>query len=278
VDANAYRLALPPLEELNPLPRLGASRAMLSRRAIDKFHTTIVSNTFDGVIGNRLGLYDNLNLLEGIPKIDGFFSLYFPEEQQVRFRLYASTNAIPGRLGDFLGVSQVTAESSFFDWAHRPTWQPLLTAGQKPEFLDPAATLEALARADFNPRQTVFLPPAARDSVAVTGACDVTLRPERIAAHRITAEIESPQAAIVVIAQAFYHPWKARVDGARVPLWRANHAFQALQVPAGRHRLELAYEDRNFRAGALISLLSLVAVLLLRFLGRRGGDDGHAGV
>jgi uncharacterized membrane protein YfhO len=67
---------------------------------------------------------------------------------------------------------------------------------------------------------------------------------------------------MVSISQSFYHPWKAYVDGARVPLWRANHAFQALQVPAGKHRVWLRYEDRMFRLGASISG-ALVLLLVL---------------
>jgi uncharacterized membrane protein YfhO len=71
---------------------------------------------------------------------------------------------------------------------------------------------------------------------------------------------------MVNISQSFYAPWKAYVDGAPVPLWCANHAFQAVQVPAGQHHLLLRYEDRRFRLGAWISgslaLLALAAVFL----------------
>src|SRR5258705_3996707 len=33
----------------------------------------------------------------------------------------------------------------------------------------------------------------------------------------------------------------------------ANYAFQAVEIPAGRHRLLLVYRDRAFFAGAIIS-------------------------
>jgi uncharacterized membrane protein YfhO len=72
---------------------------------------------------------------------------------------------------------------------------------------------------------------------------------------------------MVVVAQAFYHPWRAYVDGAPVRLWRANYAFQAVEVPAGRHRLELVYEDKTFRAGSAVSLATLLGcgvVLVVR--------------
>jgi uncharacterized membrane protein YfhO len=50
-----------------------------------------------------------------------------------------------------------------------------------------------------------------------------------------------------------------------VPLLRANLAFQALQVPAGNHRIRLIYQDPQLFWGALLSLVSLVLCGLLYF-------------
>jgi uncharacterized membrane protein YfhO len=41
-------------------------------------------------------------------------------------------------------------------------------------------------------------------------------------------------------------------------LWRANYAFQAVQVPAGKHRIVLTYNDIALRVGLAISLLSIL--------------------
>jgi uncharacterized membrane protein YfhO len=40
---------------------------------------------------------------------------------------------------------------------------------------------------------------------------------------------------------------------------RANHAFQAVEIPAGRHHVSLLYEDKFFRCGAVVSFLSAIA-------------------
>jgi uncharacterized membrane protein YfhO len=52
------------------------------------------------------------------------------------------------------------------------------------------------------------------------------------------------------------------VDGQPVHLWRANYAFQAVEVPAGVHEVKLVYEDRRFYAGAAISLATLAGCLI----------------
>jgi uncharacterized membrane protein YfhO len=62
----------------------------------------------------------------------------------------------------------------------------------------------------------------------------------------------------VTIAQAYYHPWRGYVDGRPAQLWKANYAFQALEIPAGQHVVRLVYVDNAFRGGAAISLGSLV--------------------
>src|SRR5258706_3667615 len=62
VEARAYQLALPPLSEMQPQPKPGESRAMLSLGTILKCHTTIVSNAMEAILRARLALYDNCNL------------------------------------------------------------------------------------------------------------------------------------------------------------------------------------------------------------------------
>jgi uncharacterized membrane protein YfhO len=58
------------------------------------------------------------------------------------------------------------------------------------------------------------------------------------------------------------------VDGQAAPVWRANHAFQTLEVPAGQHSVKLVYEDRSFRIGAVISGFS-VFVCAVTWIGSR---------
>ena len=69
--------------------------------------------------------------------------------------------------------------------------------------------------------------------------------------------------AMVVVAQSYYHPWRAYVDGHATPLWRANYAFQALEVPGGKHQVTLVYEDQLFIFGCALSLVSLFACVVL---------------
>jgi uncharacterized membrane protein YfhO len=69
---------------------------------------------------------------------------------------------------------------------------------------------------------------------------------------------------VLVVAQSWYHCWKADVDGLATPLLRANYGFQAVAVPAGRHEVRLIYNDRLFQFGSVISLAALAVGVLFR--------------
>ena len=92
------------------------------------------------------------------------------------------------------------------------------------------------------------------------------------------AEVEAARPGMVVLAQTYYPPWHAYVDGQPTRLWKADYAFQALEVPAGRHKVDVVYEDGRFRAGGCISLASLLGCAAIWIGGtqkdRSGGSSG----
>ena len=85
------------------------------------------------------------------------------------------------------------------------------------------------------------------------------------------AEVEAAAPSLVVVAQTYYHDWRAEIDGQPAPLLRANVAFQAVQVPAGTHKLHLFYHDRAFEIGAAASLAAWFVCLFVCF--RRAGAE-----
>jgi 2-polyprenyl-3-methyl-5-hydroxy-6-metoxy-1,4-benzoquinol methylase len=71
----------------------------------------------------------------------------------------------------------------------------------------------------------------------------------------------------VVITETAWKGWRARIDGREVPMGIGDHAFLALSVPKGVHKVELFYRPRSFEVGLGLSAASLVliaAVSLLR--------------
>jgi hypothetical protein len=243
---------------MKPQPALGASRVMVSAAADNIFNGLRVKDIAGAYLARRLGYFSNCNLLDDVPKVNGFFSLYPREQAALVYWLYFSTNASFPRLEDFLSVSQITSAGECTRFEPRATFLPEVTAGQRPVFLDETNTMQRLFRPDFDGGKEVFLPLETSLLVSATNQTDARVLSYQFGLRRVEAQVEAPAPSLVVISQTYYHWWHAYVDGKPTPLLRANSAFQAVQVPAGAHHLKVVYEDRAFQIGAAISILALL--------------------
>jgi hypothetical protein len=260
VDREAVTVEIPWLKHMRPRPTLGESRALLSLTAQQQYLYGGTSNLTETYIAQRNGLFANINLVNAMPKADGFYALYLKEERDIHFRLFQSDNEPRPELGRFLGFCQATAPTNVVVWHGRTNYLPLVTAGQIPVFADRKATLEGLMSTNFAPERIVYLPISASNEVTAASAGTARLMSREITSHKVSLDVSASSPSLVVIAQAHYPRWKAFVDGQPAELLRANHAFQAVQVPAGEHRIVVIYRDNAFQIGAVLSLLSLAGV------------------
>jgi hypothetical protein len=253
---------------MNPQPELGGSRAMLTPMAEWQFVHSAISSPQNNFLIGRLCYGANCNLLDAVPKVDGFFSLTPRENDDVLSLFYTRTNAdFPG-LENFMGVSQISAPDQIYHWQSRSNFLPLVTAGQKPVFLDDADTLRALTQPDFDGSKIVFLPPEDKSAVTVSNQTDAKILDSKFGNQTVDIEVEAAEPSLVVVAQTYYHNWHARLDGSggREPLLlRANHAFQAVEIPAGKHQIHFYYEDRAFEIGATVSIAAWLGCLICLF-------------
>jgi len=257
----------PHLVQLDPRPEPGQSRVITSYWAHQRFNRVSASSPLNDFLVKRLGLFANCNLLEGIPKLDGFYSLYLREPDAIWSIFYFQTNnnwitqalvstnerTYAGLL-DFMGAAYESGTEQYYEWTPRTNHLPMVTAGQTPVFADETTTLRGLVQRGFAPRREVFLPLEAKSVIEPSQ----TSMPELSAsysAHHIKVDISAKVPATVVIAQSFYRPWVAYLDGSPARIWRANFAFQALPVPAGSHVIELVYRDWRFIQGMCVSIV-----------------------
>ncbi len=252
---------------MNPQPALGGSRAMLSPDAALAFSRFGITDPRNNFLAKRMGECADANLLDAMPKVDGFFSLAPRDFDELLSHLYGVTGSDWNRLKDFLGVSQYSS-TNLIGWQARTNFLPLITAGQKPVFLDNPGILAIFARNAFDPATTVFLSPAEESLVAVSNPAPAKILAAKFGDTAVDFEIQAAGPTLAVIAQTYYHSWRAELDGQPAPLLRANVSFQAVPVPVGVHRVHLFYQDRAFAIGAAISVCMwvncLVSYLALR--------------
>jgi hypothetical protein len=83
----------------------------------------------------------------------------------------------------------------------------------------------------------------------------------------VVADVEAFTATTFVIRESWHPRWRAQLDGRELPIRRVTPDFMAVDVPAGRHQLELRFH-RPWWAWATWSLIA-VAIGLSAWLGRR---------
>ncbi len=251
---------------LQPQPELGGSRLMVSPMAANEFIHFAVGDPRDNFLAKRIGYCADCNTLDAVPKVDGFFSLTPRESDDVLGLFYQTTNADFPRLEDFMGVSQISAANEMLQWQTRTNYLPLVTAGQKPVFVTAAGTESYLTNPGFDGGKIVFLPESSRSLITVTNQTAAKILGYKFNTQSVDAAVDAEEPSLVVVAQTYYHNWQADIDGRPTTIFRANHAFQAVQVPAGKHQLHLFYQDRAFQIGAAISVamwINCLAALLL---------------
>jgi hypothetical protein len=255
--------------KLQTRPALGQSRLMLAPLALEPLKTHVIAGLEEDYLVKRLAFLADCNLLEEIPQVHGFFSLTPAEANDATVVAYVQTNRDFSALLDFMGVSRMNSADKPFEWLPRPSAMPLVTAGQQPVFADDSATFQAFFQTNLDFRQIVILPPEARGKITATRQAAARVLNATFADQVVSLQTEAPAPCLVVISQSHYPAWKAYVDGRPVPIWRANYAFQALQVPAGGHKVQLIYKDSKLRVGAVLSGAGLLTCAGLWLMARR---------
>lgn len=74
-------------------------------------------------------------------------------------------------------------------------------------------------------------------------------------------EVQTNANALLVISDSFYPGWTCAIDGQEAQLFRVNYLLRGVVVPAGSHRLELAFRPTGGRLGLMLTAGSVCLCL-----------------
>jgi len=134
---------------------------------------------------------------------------------------------------------------------------------------DDAEALAILQSKEFDPRQEVLL---ATEQVAEgqpPGTADPLVELSTYDSQYVAVQVDTPSDGYLVLSDAWYPGWQARVDGQPAPILRADLIFRAVPITAGQHTVEFTYAPASFRTGLVVSCAALLVVTGLWLQGRR---------
>ncbi|HVR72209.1 MAG TPA: YfhO family protein [Vicinamibacteria bacterium] len=127
-----------------------------------------------------------------------------------------------------------------------------------------------LVQGDLDPAREVLL--SDRPPTAAPAGFQGVSRVVEEHPDRVVLEATLSAGGYVVLLDSFAPGWRARVDGAAVPVVAANLAFRAVEVPAGTHRIEYVYRPPWMLAGLALSAAAALTGLAAALTALRGAS------
>ena len=136
-----------------------------------------------------------------------------------------------------------------------------------PEDVD--ALFARMLEPEFDPADTVLLEEEPPDGFVPEpsggqGKAEVVSRTH----NTVTVSANAPAPAMLVLADAYYPGWRATLNGDRVPILPAYHAFRAVALPEGEHEIVFRYAPASHRWGIGLSLVGMALGCALPLLRR----------
>ncbi len=125
-----------------------------------------------------------------------------------------------------------------------------------------AEMLSAMANTDFH--ALVLL--QGYEENAPRGDATLPFRTAEIVSYRpnrVVLRAAGDQPGFLVLTDPWYPGWKCALDGQDTKVYRANHLFRAVVLPAGSHEVTFTFEPAPYRLGERITLATLGLVGLL---------------
>jgi hypothetical protein len=142
-------------------------------------------------------------------------------------------------------------------------------------FSDDSSLKRAIMKAGSDMRHSAYL--EKKPSISLSGLMPdsvknivktMTYEPN----HQVYS-IETSQPGILCLSEIWFPSWKATLDGASVDIHRVNWSLRGIEIPAGKHTVELHFISNSYETGRTISyagfVITIIGIALGLFMQRR---------
>lgn len=129
---------------------------------------------------------------------------------------------------------------------------------------NPGAILSLIDKKDFNPRQEIIL--EKNPDLTLPNDTNVIYNDKveiiKNEPDQIEIAAESKENGILFSSELYYPGWEAYIDGSQTEIYQADYVFRAIKFPKGSHTIKFTYNPKIFKAGAIISIISLFCIII----------------
>jgi hypothetical protein len=119
--------------------------------------------------------------------------------------------------------------------------------------------MDAMRDPNFNPGvETLIEQPLKNPLPDAPSEKPGTARINKYGSLGVTVEANANTESILVLADAYFPGWRAKLDGVETEIFPICGVFRGIRVPAGNHHVEFFYSPMSLKAGIGISLTALL--------------------
>lgn len=125
--------------------------------------------------------------------------------------------------------------------------------------------INTMNRLDFNPATTALLEEDI-NNIEKADSNSVVLKSKEL--HKSQWEVYTNKPSFLVVSEIYYPAgWKFTVDGKETKMYPVNYVLRGIEVPAGKHTIEMKFEAKTYRLSILLSAIGLSLSVLCLIVG-----------
>jgi hypothetical protein len=244
-----------------------------------RWMTHIDWDAFNGNLAHGIHTFDGYDALGGhryydfISELEGreiWAAMYQPLRIHPLLRVAGVSHLLsykssPSKVfADHTALHPLAQSGDWKLWRHDGAW-PRVYLSRNIERLPQDLQLPALTQLAAVPQSAQAYPVVVVPGAFATVAAGRLRSQDRVLKwtrtdNTMTTLVQTAAPSLLVQSETLYPGWRAWVNGRPAALQSANFLFRAVEVPAGRSRVDVVYDTQTFRFGSFVSICGLAAV------------------